>query len=193
MFYLDPSKASKDKAKEFPDEELFIMSLGQPSLFEELLERYQASFFRRALSVVKNKDEAEDVVQDAFVRLYRHGSSFVSKGPGSFKSWAYRVLINVALTEYQKKKKHAGSTPEEIEFFQDMDEIRRRKLFEDRNYIVSILCRMPSRLASVLRRFFLEGMSQEEIAKEDSISVGAVKVRIYRAKESFREIADQLS
>jgi len=142
------------------------------------------------MRIVRSEEEAQDVVSEAFTKLYRKAELFTSRGAGSFKSWAYTVLINTALTHYQKKKRgREVALSEEMEdVLPDLGALASREQRDLGNYISSVLERMPDGLASVLTRFFLEGKSQQEIANEDGITVGAVKTRIYRAKEAFRKI-----
>lgn len=186
MFLVD----TEDPIKDLSDEELFARSQKHPSLFAELLNRYQDAFMRRAMRILRREEEAEDVVQEAFTKIYRKADLFTARGGGSFKSWGYTVLINTALTHYQKTKRaREVELSEEMEdVLPDLGAIASRENHDLADYIVSVMNRMPEHLSSVLSRFFLEGKSQQEIADEDGISVGAVKTRIYRAKEAFRKI-----
>lgn len=172
------------------DEDLFARSLKDPSLFSLILDKYQDAFLRKAKTVMKTDEASEDVVQETFTKIYLKGNSFVSRGNGSFKSWAYRVLMNTAFTHYQKQKRgNEFSFDEEFaEIFPDIKELdgSEQKILAD--YVSSILVRMPDHFASVLSKFFLEGKTQEEIAKEENVTVGAIKTKVYRAKEAFREI-----
>ena len=84
------------------DEDLLAEAEKSPSAFEILLFRYQQPFFYKALSVMKNPDEAEDVVQEAFIRIYRFAPKFNRQG-GSFKAWAMTILMNVARTKYSRR------------------------------------------------------------------------------------------
>lgn len=176
------------------DEELFALSLEKPYLFSQILDRYQDAFLRKAEGIIKDRDRAEDIVQDTFVKIYRRGGTFASQGNGSFKSWAYRVLMNTAFTEYQKTNGRGSVefSPELMEIIPDKDEEGRVANKEMRDYISSVLSRMPAQFSEVLNKFFLQGKSQEEIAVESGLSAGAVKVRIHRAKESFRQIAGSI-
>ena len=117
--------------------------------------------------------------------------TLTSNGDGTFRAWAYKVLTNTALSQYQKEKGRGtiALSPELSEILPDFGEEEARGGRENRNYIASVLGRMPENLAHVLSEFFLKGKSQEEIAQNENLSVGAVKVRIYRAKEMFREIS----
>lgn len=176
--------------KDLSDEELFARAQKHPSLFAEILKRYQDAFMRRAMRIIHSEEEAEDIVSDAFTKIYRKADLFAARGGGSFKSWAYTVLINTALTHYQKRKRDRQvPLSEEMEdILPDLGAIASKEQRDLGNYITSVMERMPEQLASVLSRFLLEGKSQQEIADEDGITVGAVKTRIYRAKEAFRKI-----
>ena len=176
------------------DEQLFADSLQNPRLFAEILTRYQAAFLRKALAVMKDESAAEDVVQETFTRIYLKGYSFTDQGEGSFKSWGYRILLNVSYTHYQKRKRTAGVelSDELLEILPDnAGDTRERR--EAADYVASILNRMPNTLAHTLSRFLLDGMSQEEIAAQDGVSVGAVKTKVYRAKEAFRRLHTMLA
>lgn len=171
------------------DEELFADSLKHPRLFAQLLDRYQAAFLRKAFAVMKDEDAAEDVVQETFTRIYLKGNSFTDQGAGSFKSWGYRILLNVSYTHYGRRKRTTGVelSEELLEILPDhAADTRERREVAD--YVASVLARMPDNLADVLGRFLLQGMSQEEIAAQDGVSVGAVKTKVYRAKEAFRRL-----
>ncbi len=172
------------------DEELFLESRTKPYLFSIILDRYQEPFFRKAKSILKTDEDAQDVVQMTFTKMYLYSGRFESQGPGSFKSWGYKILMNTTFTFYQKVKRTRGVqlTDEMEEIFPDIKALNAQEQKELTDYVASILIRMPDHLASILGKFFLEGKSQEEIAKEEGVTVGAVKTRVYRAKEAFREV-----
>lgn len=180
---------------ELSDEEVFMMSQKQPQVFAEILRRYQDAFLRKAQTVMKTPERAEDVVSEAFTKIYMKASYFDSRGTGSFKSWAYKVLMNTAFTHYQRERRGnlVEFSEEFAEIFPDskgLDE-QEQKVMAD--YIASILVRMPDHLSSVLQKFFIQGKTQEEIAAEEGVSVGSVKTRVYRAKEAFRREGQALS
>src|SRR4051812_18052933 len=87
------------------DEELLALSVSHPSLFALLVRKYEQPFLRKALSIVKGQEEAEDVVQEAFTKIYINAAKFKKQEGAQFSSWGYRILINTALTHYAKKKK----------------------------------------------------------------------------------------
>ena len=173
------------------DEEVLALSIDNPSLFETIVDRYQEAFLRKAERILGARGDAEDVVQDAFTKIYFNAHRFKKVEGASFKSWAYKILINTTFTHYQKLKKEGSFMskldPEIYEILPDLNEESR---FEDktlRDYIVSIFSKMPRDLARVLELHFLEGRPHKDIAEQEGVSIAAVKTRVYRAKKLFRK------
>lgn len=178
------------------DEELLARSLGAPSVFSVLLDRYQDAFARKAYSVMKSEEDARDIVQETFTKIYMHAGSFQKQEGASFKSWAYKILMNTCFTYYKKRKREwertAALCPELYEMLPDLQS----RTFEKHSfadYVASVIARMPKDLGRALDLHFLEGRPQAEVALIEGVSVGAVKTRIHRAKKSFREISASLS
>lgn len=177
--------------RERSDEEVLALSVSDPAAFGVLLDRYQEPFLRKAFSVVKNEEDAEDVVQDAFMKIYMNAARFRVQAGATFKSWGYRILMNTAFTHYQKKKRARAATVElDPEFYEALpDRTDAFKKDEVADYLVSVFAKMPEHMSRALRLHFLEGRPQKEIADAEGISVGAVKTRIHRAKREFKRIA----
>src|SRR3989338_5828825 len=87
------------------DEAVLALSLGEPAAFSILVERYQSPLFRAAFKIVKSREEAEDIVQESFVKIYKNADKFEKLEGIEFKSWAYKVTINTAITHYRKLKR----------------------------------------------------------------------------------------
>lgn len=177
------------------DEDVLEHACDDPHAFEELLRRYQEPFLRKARSVVRNHEDAQDVVQDTFLKIYKHAHRFERQENGSFKAWGYKILMNTAITRYQKLKrireKTATLEPEHYESLPDT----KSEQFEQQErteYVQSVLARMPETLSRALSLHVLEGRPQQEIADLEGVSVGAVKTRVHRAKKEFDRISAQL-
>src|SRR3989344_7914997 len=84
------------------DEELLGLSVANPSLFALLVRKYEAPFMRKALSIVRGHEEAQDVVQEAFTKIYLNAEKFQKQEAAPFSSWGYKILINTALPHYAK-------------------------------------------------------------------------------------------
>ena len=87
------------------DEEILLASLKEPAFFELLVEKYHEPLMRAAWRVVRGREEAEDIVQEAFVKMYKNAHKFEKYEGIEFKSWAYKVTINTAITHYRKLKR----------------------------------------------------------------------------------------
>lgn len=177
--------------EERSDEELLAASLRHPSLFALLVRKYEDQFLRKAQSIVHSAEEAEDIVQEAFTKIYLNAAKFKKQEGAQFSSWAWRILINTSLTHYAKLKRERGSRqemePEILELIPDKN-LRQFEKKEFSDEIASVLTRMPEPLARALSTFFLEGKSQEQIAAEEGVSVGAIKTRVHRAKREFEKV-----
>ena len=172
------------------DEELLLRSLDNPRLFERLVEKYQDSFLRTANRVLNNIEEAEDAVQDAFVKIYFNAKKFKKQEGVEFKSWAFKILINTALTRYRKAKRTRADAEYNDALLSVEDknydiDFKRRG---ERDLIESVLRQMPEELSSILRRHYLDDMPYVEISATTSMSIGAIKMKLFRARKLFKEI-----
>lgn len=184
-------EAGKGEYAHKKDEEILAFSVRNPRVFAELVERYQKPFLRKAEHILKNREDAEDVVQETFTKIYLHAGKFTSIPNASFSSWGYKILMNTAFTRYQKLKKTRENTvslePETYEAIAGdaSDTYEEREM---REQVGSVIERMPNTLGRVLKLHFLDDMSQKEIADKEGISLSAVKTRVHRAKKEFKKL-----
>lgn len=177
--------------EDLPDEKILTDSLKHPALFGILVDRYQEAFLRKAEGIVHSPEEAEDIVQETFAKIYFNARRYTPQEGATFRSWAYKILVNTTFTHYQKLKKKSGVSLElDPELWDILPDPAGNFYDEDsmRDYVASFLARMPSQLAHPLRLHFLENYSQKEIAEMEKTSVSAVKTRIYRAKKEFQRL-----
>lgn len=180
---------TNDDARDLTDEEILVRSQKEPWIYAILLERYQDAFMRKAMSILHNQLDSEEVVQDAFTKVYMNADKFEPQEGAKFSSWAYRILMNTAFTRYQKKIKE-GQRFQNIdpEFEQLIGERKSHSGFEEkRDAIERVLIRMPEHFTFVLRLHYLERWSHADIASETGETVGTIKARIHRAKAAFRK------
>ncbi|MEK7082244.1 MAG: sigma-70 family RNA polymerase sigma factor [Patescibacteria group bacterium] len=188
----DPSRPDgRDGSNVMKDEEILRASQDEPAMFQMLVEKYQEPLLRAAQRVVRGREEAEDIVQEAFVKIYKNADKFQKLDGIEFKSWAYKVAINTAITHYRKLKR-GEFLAEDPTVFQEAgdDMIHERFSFaaDAKAAVASALAKMPEHLQSVLRRYYLEDKSYRTIAEEEKISVSTLKMRLFRAKKIFRKI-----
>ena len=176
-----------------PDEEVLRAAKTDPELFALLVYRYEDAFLRKARTILKSKEDAEEIVQDAFTRVYLYADRYQPQEGATFSSWAYAILTRLAFTRYQKLVKHRGRTiPLEPETYERLPE--EGTFLVDltiKNEVLMALAKLPEQAAHVLRLQFLEGKTQEEIAKEEGSTVPAIKTRVHRAKKLLQKALDE--
>ena len=175
------------------DAEVLARSKREPELFALLVRRYESALLRRARTILKSPEDAEEVVQDAFTKMYLYADKYRAQEGAQFSSWAYTILNRVAYTKYRAKSsewgKRAELTPEHYESLPDA----RAEFLEDlslRDEVLVALAKLPETMAKILRLQFIEGKSQEEIAAQERLSIPAIKTRVHRAKKLFKKTYD---
>jgi len=187
MAFLD-TKEKASPCAELSDEDILELSVSRPSAFEEIVRRYEKAFLAKTRSIIGHREEAFDIVQDVFTKIYLNAGRFHRQDGARFSSWAYKILVNTSFTYYQKLKKERGATVRlEEDAFEQAARVDDRERHVLEEYVVTALSRMPRSLSRVLKMHFLDGMSQKDVANDLGISVGAVKARVHRAKKEFKK------
>ena len=170
---------------------------GDYDAFTQIVTRYQDKAYRLAWSMVKNDDLAADVVQDAFLNVYRKLDSF--KGDSRFSSWIYRVIVNAALMKLRKKRRrsevalealgptflddgHHASTVSQWSVRGDKAALNK----ELREQIVAAVDELEPKYQTVFLLREVEGLTLSEIGDIMDLSVPAVKSRLHRARLFLR-------
>ncbi|MBI2024701.1 MAG: RNA polymerase sigma factor [Candidatus Harrisonbacteria bacterium] len=179
---------------EAPDEEILRQSFRDPSQFKFLVARYQDPFIRKAMGIVRRQEDAEDIVQETFVKIYKYGKNFQKRAGIEFKSWAYKILMNTAFTRYQDVKKRSDST----EYLDPVLYDEEKPLSYDDNLgavsdakaaVKAVIEKMPEHLGRILGFYYLEDKSYKDICKLEKISMTTLKMRLFRAKRLFKNLS----
>jgi len=173
-----------------PDEVILRSSQERPALFGVLIDRYQAPFLRLAMRVVRDRTEAEDVVQDAFIKIYRYAKKFREGEDRKFSSWAYKIVLNTSITHYHKVKKKEWLLPEGVDPTIGEAHIQFKEVMLDREteeVVRSVLELMPEDLGQLLKAYYIEDKSYKTIAASEGISSGALKMKLFRARKLFKK------
>lgn len=177
----------------FSDAEVLARAQREPELFAVLVRRYEAPLLRRARTILKSSEDAEEAVQDAFTKMYLYADKYHAQEGATFSSWAYTILNRVAYTKYVARRKEIGQRADlEPEHYESLPDSR-AEFIEDlsiRNEVIAALAKLPETAAKILRLQFIEGKSQEEIAESENLSIPAVKTRVHRAKKLFKQSYD---
>lgn len=172
------------------DHEVLVLSLESPAVFEILVNRYQDAFLRKILAIVKNKEDAQDIVQDTFVKIYVHARKFKVQEGASFKSWAYRILLNTCFSFCKKMKREkdfvSAVEPEILQSFGGGKAEEEKKL--DLDHFLFVVSKLPVTMANILKKTVFEGKTHDDIAEEEGISAGAVRTRLHRARKEFKKV-----
>src|SRR5712671_743960 len=94
-----------EDAENRADDEVLTLSIKDPRAFEVLVDRYEQAFMNKISAILKNKEQAQDIVQDTFVKIYMNAARFEPQEGASFKSWGYKILLNTCFTYCKKKKR----------------------------------------------------------------------------------------
>lgn len=177
------------------DEEVVERVLaGDVSLFEILMRRYNQRLFRVARSILSEDSEAEDVMQEAYVRAFRELATF--RGEARFSTWLTRIACHEALARVRKRQRlvqlipSGGGEPPEppSETAGPERNLENRELQTVLHEAVEIL---PDPLRAVFCLREVEGLSTEQTADALGLSTENVRVRLHRAKRSLRQTLDQ--
>ncbi|HHW49075.1 MAG TPA: sigma-70 family RNA polymerase sigma factor [Clostridiaceae bacterium] len=170
---------------------------GDIEAFEQLIEVYQKKVFNIALRMIGNYEDANDIAQEVFIRVYRSLGGF--KEQSAFSTWIYRITTNVCLDELRKRKnKNVVSIDEDVK--SDDGEIKRQieaneptpEAVAEKNYIKQVVNDAINQLSEEHRTVIvlrdIQGFSYEEIAKITKCPEGTVKSRINRARHALKDI-----
>ncbi len=165
--------------------------LGDQQAFRQIVENYSASLFKRAYQLVGNQSDAEDVVQETFVRAFRGLDSFA--GQANLSTWLFRIVTNCALDNLRSRKRHPDWEGEALSHHQDSWSDgracpERHVLGREQGDLVNALIeKLPpkEKTSFVLRHFHHENIAT--IAAHLDIQPGAAKHAIFRAVRKLRK------
>ena len=163
---------------------------GDPSAHRDLVDRHKQYAFTIAFRILRNRENAEEAAQDAFMQAFRHFPSFSREA--KFTTWFYRIVFNAALMAKRREKTAA----------QDLDTVRgipseggaadETKRHERQFHIHEALQRLQPQDAAVLTLFYMKEHSLEEIAEITGTSASNAKVRLHRARQRMAQELDGL-
>lgn len=162
---------------------------GDAGAFEELYHRYQPYVYNVVHGIVQNPEDARDVTQEVFLHVYDALSSF--RGGSAFSTWLYRVAVNTAITHVRKERRHTRvplDSLQELRADLEAEPEYQADRAETREQVQHLLAQLPEQHRAVLVLRYFQDLSLEEIAQAMNCSVAAVKVRLHRARNSFRRL-----
>ena len=164
---------------------------GDSQAFEMLILKYQSKLFATSMNVVKNRELAEDIVQEAFMKAFMKLDSL--KNREQFYPWLKRIALNIALNHFEKEKRvmDVETEDDETSFFENIgsgespEELTLKE--ELHKYVRSYVDSLPDKLRVVIVLREVEDMSYEEIAEMMNIPLGTVRSRLFNARQIIKD------
>ena len=169
---------------------------GEPALFEVVMRRYNPRLFRLARAIVRNDDEAEDVLQQAYVNAFSNLHQFA--GDARFATWLIRIATNEALARLRRRGRWLAIEPTAdgepgVEAIRAVDPSPEQQAFagELRRALEASLDALPPLYVSVFVLREVEGLSTSDVAECLQVSEDVVKTRLRRARALLRHELDR--
>ena len=192
---MNKTSEANNHSDEIPNSELVRKSqLGDKAAFEQLVIRHQDLVFSLAYKLTGNREMANDVAQEAFIRAWKAIEKF--RGDSTFSTWIYRITVNTAWTLRKKAKKHNTLNIDDTYEPIVIDEKKDPELVAINSDLSSVLInaldKIPIEQRIIVELKNIEGRSHKEIADYLDISVTAAKVRLHRAHQKLRQILEEV-
>ncbi|MDD9940695.1 MAG: sigma-70 family RNA polymerase sigma factor [Myxococcales bacterium] len=170
---------------------------GDQSAYRALFDRYNRRAFAVAFGVLKNPEDAGDVVQDAFIKVHKHIGNF--QGNSSFYTWLYRIVMNLAIDHLRKRRKTTdfddgiarddaagdGALMPKIADASPGRNVQRRELTD---HIQQALEQLPEYHRAVIVLREIDGLSYEEMAEVLEVPKGTIMSRLFHARKKMQEM-----
>lgn len=160
---------------------------GDQRAFMELVSPYRTRLVRKAVSMLGNPQDAEDILQEALVTAYRALKSF--RGESGIYTWLYRIVVNKCRDFHRSKKNAPSDSLDAVAFMIQDDRIDLEKNLElsaESSYLIQQINTLEKRYREILVMRYFDDLSYQEIASVLEIQVGTVKSRLFKARELLK-------
>jgi len=186
--FLSGTQSSADAEKKSEERELLRRAqAGDPDAFGLIVQRHWKRAYWTAYDVLYDHDRAQDVAQEAFVKVHRALQSY-DLGR-DFASWLYRIVLNVAIDHKRKRDRDRSVPTDKINELVDA----RKQVIEDRQKAATIesveivLQQLPDKYRIALKLKDIDGLSVDEVAQLLDVSYSTVRWRLHKARRLFRD------
>lgn len=164
---------------------------GQTSYFSYLVENYQDIVFSIALKVLKNREDAEEMAQESFIKAFKSLHTF--KGNAKFSTWIYRITYNTCISEVRKRKIHFEST-DDVQLKDEAEEMNLDGIpAENRAAVIKeAMEKLPEEEYTLILLYYFEEQSIEDICKVTKLSESNAKVKLFRARKKLYTIISEI-
>jgi RNA polymerase sigma-70 factor (ECF subfamily) len=195
---LDPLESRQLPSQVVKDDEPLLVAAaksGDINAFETLVGRYERKIFRLAQNITQNREDAEDTMQEAFLKAFEHLNEF--QGNSRFYTWLVRIAVNQALMKLRKRRPNQISLDEEVDTGEETmprevedwgpSPEERYKQSELGEILSTVIAELDPSFRIVFQLRDIEELSTEETAEALGLSVPAVKSRLLRARLKLRQ------
>ena len=187
-------KTAIEQTEEPKDEELIrLVARGDRQAFSVLAERYMNMLYSLARRMSPTESQAEDIVQEALLRIWEKAALWKENGGASVKTWAYRVTYNLAVDWHRKtKKEFYGSVPDEnlVEPGENAEKAMQKA--QTGKIVAEQIQSLPERQQTALVLTYYEGLSNAEVAEVMGTSVKGVEALLVRARKQMHKKLEKL-
>lgn len=166
-----------------------ICKKGGRAAAEELYRRYAPGLFPVCLRYCSCTQDAEDLLQDSFIKLFTAIKTFTYRGSGSLRGWMTRVIVNEAISRLRKSSLHTAPITDDIEVSDDDNGSLPEGLTSQE--LIGFIQELPDGYRSVLNLYVFEGKSHKEIASLLGIAENSSTSQLHRAKKMLKERIEQ--
>lgn len=162
---------------------------GNQADYAIIIDRYKNKAFSLVKRMLKNEMDAEEVLQDCFIKAYQSLDSF--RREAKFSTWFYRIVYNTTLTKLSGKKRKIELEMTSVEDHFDLESDYDFKISERKDmseFVNGMVEKLPLNYSSVITMFYINEMSCEEISETLNTSVANVKVLLHRSRNALRDI-----
>lgn len=171
-----------------------LVKAGDVGAYSQLIDKYQHMSFTLANSIVKNKQEAEEVCQDAFFKAYKALDTF--KGNADFSTWLYRIVYNTAISKLRSRKTETVSLDEQKESlstpFGFNENLNRLEQQERKIILKRALKLLKEDDAFIMILYYYQERSIEEIVTTTGLSKSNIKIKLHRGRKQLKQALEQL-
>lgn len=183
-----------ERSKTLPDEEVVArVRAGDLALYEVIMRRYNQRLYRTARAILHDDVEAEDVMQDAYVRAYTHLEQFA--GRSSFSTWLTRIAVHEALTRLRSRNRHPQVDVTEYDGeismktpSSSLDPEKSASTGQLREFLEEAVLKLPENYRTVVMLRDIEELSTAETAEALDLTEENVKIRLHRGHGMMRNL-----
>lgn len=164
---------------------------GEINYYTHIVDKYKDTVFSIALKVLRNREDAEEISQETFVKAYKSIHSF--RGDAKFSTWLFRITYNTCISEVRKRK-YVTSSLDEERYLAETDEIDLDGPLGEKRavYVKTALEKLEQEDYTLVVLYYFEDQSIEEISKVTKLSESNVKVKLHRARKKLYHILNEL-